>query len=150
MIANARRGAPPGIARNASVVTLANDGSFRTLTTGTNSFTCIAGNPATPVHAPMCADANALEWVKGWLTHNAPAGGSGLIYAMSASSASNSDPYAAAATADNHWFTLGPHVKILGTPTLMTGYSRLPQPETTAPFVMWPGTIYEHLVVPLQ
>jgi hypothetical protein len=30
----------------------------------------------------------------------------------------------------------------------MTGYSRTPEADPTKPYVMWPGSRYEHLMIP--
>ena len=32
----------------------------------------------------------------------------------------------------------------------MAGYPRGVQPDTTQPYVMWPGTLYEHLMIPIR
>jgi hypothetical protein len=64
---------------------------------------------------------------------------------------SNTDPMATAPTSDNHWVKTGPHVMVVG-PTVKTmqGISRSPQADPSKPFVMWPGTPYEHLMIPIQ
>ena len=29
-------------------------------------------------------------------------------------------------------------------------YPKLPDPDTAVPYVMWPGTLYQHLMVPVK
>ena len=59
------------------------DGKMRTIRKGTNGFTCMPDNPATPGPDPMCMDANAMEWVHAWVAHKAPpAGKVGLMYML--------------------------------------------------------------------
>ena len=37
-----------------------------------------------------------------------------------------------------------------GEPAFYEMYPKLPDPDTTAPYVMWPGTPYQHLMVPVK
>jgi len=32
----------------------------------------------------------------------------------------------------------------------MTGYQRVADPDVTKPYVMWPGSPYEHLMIPVK
>jgi hypothetical protein len=65
------------------------------------------------------------------------------------SGASNTDPYATEKKSDNHWIETGPHVMIVGPAVKqMQGYPRNPDPDVKAPYVMWAGTPYEHLMLP--
>lgn len=76
----------------------------------------------------------------------------GFIYMLSGDKGvSNTDPWAVGKTADNHWIETGSHVMIVG-PTVktMVGYSRAADPDPTKPYVMWPGSPYEHLMLPVR
>ena len=42
------------------------DGQMRALREGTNGFTCMPDNPATPGPDLMCMDKAALEWAGAW------------------------------------------------------------------------------------
>jgi hypothetical protein len=65
--------------------------------------------------------------------------------------ASNTDPYATKPEPNNTWIETGPHVMIVGGKGMMPGYPRTPKPADTAqPYVMWPDTPYEHLMIPVQ
>ena len=64
--------------------------------------------------------------------------------------ASNTDPYATAPTSGNHWVQTGPHVMVLEAPSLLQNYPHNADPDTSRPYVMWAGTSYEHLMVPVR
>ena len=66
--------------------------------------------------------------------------------------ASNIDPAAREKTADNAWVQTGPHVMIVGAAArpMMEGYPREAEADPTKPFVMWPGTPFEHLMLPVE
>jgi len=152
LIASAMTAAPSAVANGATIVAANADGSLRVLRKGTNGFTCMADNPTTPGPDPMCMDANALEWAKAWMAHKPPpADKVGLMYMLSGGTdASNTDPYAEKPTAQNHWVKTGPHVMVVGAPSLLAGYPASPTPNTAEPYVMWAGTPYAHLMAPVR
>jgi hypothetical protein len=39
---------------------------------------------------------------------------------------------------------------IVNATAMMSGYPAKAQPDTKAPYVMWPGTPYAHLMIPVQ
>lgn len=151
MIKSAMTAAPPLIAKGATIIKVAADGQVQTIRKGTNNFTCMSDNPNTPGPDPMCADANAMEWVQAWLgKKEPPANKVGVMYMMEGGTdASNTDPYAAKPDATNNWVTTGPHIMIVGAKGMLDAYPRQPKPDTTQPYVMWPGTPYEHLMMPV-
>jgi hypothetical protein len=129
------------------------DGKMRTLRKGTNNFTCMPDNPATPGPDPMCMDPAAMEWVHAYLSHTTPAAGKiGFMYMLAGGTdASNTDPYAAKPTATNHWIQTGPHVMIVGAdPSFYDLYPKSADPDTSVPYVMWAGTPYQHLMAPVK
>jgi len=94
LIASAMKAAPASVAKGATIVDMAADGTMRTIRTGTNGFTCMPDNPTTPGPDPMCLDANAMEWAKAWMGHQTPpAGKVGFMYMLAGGTdASNMDP----------------------------------------------------------
>lgn len=153
LIASAMKAAPKSIARSATVVVMEADGKMRTLRSGTNGFTCMPDNPATPGPDPMCMDRNAMEWAGAWIGHTTPAPGKmGFMYMLSGGTdASNTDPYAAKPELGNHWVKTGPHVMIVGAdPSFYATYPQDADPDTAVPYVMWAGTPYQHLMVPVK
>ena len=65
---------------------------------------------------------------------------------------SNTDPFATEETPNNNWIKTGSHVMIVGAEatSMMQGYPRAAMPDPTKPYVMWPGTPYEHLMLPVK
>jgi hypothetical protein len=152
IIASAMQAAPAAVAKDATIIVPAADGTMRVVRKGSNGFTCMPDSPATPGPDPMCADANAMEWVSAWIGHKTPAAGKvGFMYMLAGGTdASNTDPYATAPTAKNHWVKTGPHVMVVGASTMMQGYPTAADPDTSKPYVMWAGTPYEHLMIPVK
>ena len=152
MIASAEKAAPASVAREAGVVVVDAKGAMRELRKGTNGFTCMPDNPETPGPDPMCGDANAMEWGMAWIGHKTPPPNKvGFMYMLAGGTdASNTDPYAKAPTDQNHWVKTGPHVMVVGATPMMQGYPTAPEPDTTKPYVMWAGTPYAHLMIPVS
>ncbi|HEX6011840.1 MAG TPA: hypothetical protein VFY87_08580 [Geminicoccaceae bacterium] len=152
MITSAESAAPSPITRDATVVAMSHDGKMRVLRQGTNGFTCMPDNPASPGPDPMCGDANAMAWAEAWIGRAPPPEGKvGFMYMLATGSdASNTDPYAQAPASGNHWIETGPHVMVVGAKGMMGGYPRAADPNTAQPYVMWPDTPYEHLMLPVR
>jgi hypothetical protein len=153
MIASAMKAAPAKVAEHATIVAAEADGKMRTLRQGTNGFTCMPDNPETPGPDPMCMDKSAMEWVHAWIGHTAPVVGKiGFMYMLAGGTdASNTDPYAAKPTAGNHWVKTGPHVMIVGAdPSFYNTYPKDADPDTSVPYIMWAGTPYQHVMIPVQ
>jgi hypothetical protein len=138
--------APSQIVADATVLRVQN-GAMQTLKQGTNQWTCMEANGV-----PMCMDPNAMEWAHAWQTHGQATDKTGFIYMLAGDTgASNTDPYATEKTADNHWIQTGSHVMIVGAAAKgMAGYPRDADPDPTKPYVMWPDTPYEHLMIPVK
>ncbi len=151
-IGSAETAAPSSIAKGATVMTVDTDGKIKVLREGKNGWTCMPDSPATPGRDPMCMDANSLKWATAWMGHKPPPDGAvGVMYMLEGGTdASNTDPYATKPTADNNWVETGPHIMIVGSKEILAGYPSGPKPETSAPYVMWAGTPYAHLMVPVN
>lgn len=152
LVESARTAAPEAVSAQARIVSLEADGSMRVLQEGTNGFTCIPDNPATPGPDPMCGDANAWGWVEAWVQHAEPPQGKvGFMYMLAGGTdASNTDPYAQQPSEGDHWISTGPHVMIVGANEMMAGYPRDADPDTSIPYVMWADTPYAHLMIPIE
>jgi len=149
-VKSAESAAPASIAHAASVVTVDGSGAMTVVRKGSNGWTCMPDSPATPGPDPMCMDANAAKWAAAWIgKKEPPAGTSGVMYMLEGGTdASNTDPYAQKPTGDNNWIKTGPHIMIVGSKEILAGYPSGPKPDTSAPYVMWAGTPYAHLMVP--
>lgn len=153
LIKSAMRAAPKKVGASATVIAMGADGQMRTLRAGSNGYTCMPDNPATPGPDPMCMDKTALEWAEAWISHKPPASGKvGFMYMLSGGTdASNTDPYAAKPEAGNHWIKTGPHVMIVGADAgFYDQYPKSADPDTSVPYVMWAGTPYQHLMIPIR
>jgi len=151
-IASAESAAPASIAHQASIVTVGSDGKMTTLRAGKNGWTCMPDAPDTPGPDPMCMDANAAKWATAWMGHKPPPEGTtGVMYMLEGGTdASNTDPYATKPTSDNDWVKTGPHIMIVGSKEVLAGYPSGTNPDASAPYVMWAGTPYAHLMVPMK
>lgn len=153
MIASAESAAPKSVSHAATIVAMEADGAMRTLRKGTNGWTCMPDNPATPGPDPMCLDKNAMDWAGAWMSHKEPAAGKvGFMYMLAGGTdASNTDPFATGPTKTNHWIKTGPHVMVVGADaSFYDSYPKGADPDTSMPYVMWAGTPYQHLMAPVK
>jgi hypothetical protein len=81
-IANAMSAAPAPMAAQATIVVLDPGGGMRTLRQGTNGFTCLPDDPATPALDPMCLDGNAMQWLQALQNHAAPPDSAGFAFVL--------------------------------------------------------------------
>lgn len=151
-IKSAMAAAPDAIAAKAKIVMVAKDGTMKTLREGGNGFTCMPDNPATPGPDPMCMDGNAMQWAEAWMTHKAPPTETpGVMYMLAGGTdASNTDPFAKAPTGGGDWIRTGAHLMVVGSAKVLAGYPSGASPDTRAPYVMWAGTPYAHLMIPVE
>ena len=150
-IARALQSGPPTIRDGTKVVDMDADGNMTVLHEGTNGWTCMPDAPDTPGPDPMCFDQNAGKWIDAWVHHKPPpAGSAGVMYMLEGGTdASNTDPYATKPTAENNWIKTGPHIMVVGSKEILAGHPSGPKPDTSVPYVMWAGTPYAHLMVPV-
>jgi hypothetical protein len=145
------KAAPLQVVEQATVLRM-HKGEMRTVRKGTNEFTCMVANEGVPGTAPMCMDPNAMAWAQAWQSHGTPPDKTGFVYMLAGDTgASNTDPYAKSPKPDNHWVQTGSHVMVVGAGArAMEGYPKTAAPDPTKPYVMWPGTPYEHLMIPVK
>jgi hypothetical protein len=153
LIASAESAAPKAVAMGATIVAMEAGGKTRVLRRGTNGFTCMPDDPSTPGPDSMCFDKASGAWIEAMMKHKAPpAGKVGFMYMLAGGTdASNTDPFAAKPTGANHWIKTGPHVMIVGgDAAFYDTYPKSADPDTKSPYVMWAGTPYQHLMVPVK
>jgi hypothetical protein len=103
------------------------------------------------VNSPMCLDAVWQKWAPAWKNKKPfQTDKIGIAYMLLGDSgASNVDPHATKPTPDNEWVVTGPHLMILvPDPKMMAGIPS--DPATGGPYVMWRGTPYAHIMVPVR
>jgi len=146
MIAEALSAAPPPIAKTAMVM----DTEGNMLREGTGAYSCMPTPPGLQGTSPMCVDSQWQAFVDAWAKRkDFKAERIGISYMLAGDSgASNIDPFATGETPDNQWVVEGPHVMILvPDPAMLEGIST--DPHNGGPYVMWKGTPYAHIMVPI-
>ncbi|HEX2339335.1 MAG TPA: hypothetical protein VHI98_02555 [Vicinamibacterales bacterium] len=156
-IKSAMSAAPPEISKNAMIMDWGEkpDSPMKELRAGSNGWSC---HPTTPTsfggasgEDPMCLDKQWQEWAAAWIGKRQPkVTGVGVAYMLRGDKgASNTDPYATGPTANNQWVKSGPHIMVvLPDPKQLEGIPT--DPKSGGPFVMWKGTPYAHIMVPVQ
>ena len=93
-----------------------------------------------------------MEWTAAWVGRKTPpAEQPGVMYMLAGGTdASNADPYATEPTKGGDWIKTGPHLMLVGSAKALAGYPSGDAPDTTAPYVMWSGTPYAHLMIPVS
>jgi hypothetical protein len=143
MIEDALSATSPALAKGATVV----DWEQNVLKEGDNGWVCFP-TPPNFEKAPMCLDEPWLAWAEGW-QNKQPVNVDrvGIAYMLAGDSgASNSDPYAVEPTDD--WVVTGPHLMVI-VPNNAGLDGVTTDPEAGGPWVMWAGTPYAHLMVPI-
>lgn len=149
VIADALSAALPSMADEAAVM----DWEGNTLQAGTGRYTCMPTPPhqkAAGISSPMCMDETWMQWAHAWEKREPfTATTVGISYMLAGDGgASNIDPYATAATPDNEWVVEGPHLMLLlPDPALLESLPT--DPANGGPYVMWKGTPYAHVMVPV-
>ena len=145
LLKDALSAAWPGMAESATVV----DWDGNVLREGSNGFTCMPTPPMLEVSAPMCMDSEWLEWAEAWMNKQAfSADALGISYMLAGDGgASNIDPFAEGPTEDNEWIREGAHLMIIAPAELLETFPT--DPHNGGPYVMWKGTPYAHLMVPI-
>jgi hypothetical protein len=155
-IADALSAAPASVSGNATVMDwpMATGGPMQQLRAGTNGWVCY---PTTPIvyangarRDAMCVDPEFQGWANAWMGKTAPAARrAGIAYMLQGDAgASNVDPYATAPTSSNDWVMTGPHVMVIvPDPSSLDGMPA--DAKNGGPWVMWKGTPYAHIMVPL-
>ena len=135
----------PGMAAEATVV----DWEGNVLKEGTNGYICLPTPPMLSGNAPMCMDAEWMKWADAWQNKKEYAAETiGVSYMLKGDEgASNIDPYAEGPTENNEWIKEGPHLMIVAPAELLEGFPT--DPQNGGPYVMWKGTPYAHLMVPI-
>jgi hypothetical protein len=156
-IANAMSAAPAEISKNATIMDWPDtaNGQPRQLRGGTNGWVCFPNSPtefgAASVNDPMCLDKVWQGWADAWMSRKDPKTGiSGIAYMLRGDKgASNTDPFATGPTAGNQWVVSPAHVMVLFADSKVLDAFPA-DPRNGGPWVMWKGTAYAHLMVPVS
>ncbi len=152
-VANALSAGPESITANATVMDWPSETNpeFSELRTGSNGWTCLPDDPATPTNDPMCLDAQWMEWLTAFFEGREPELTTfGWAYMLQGGSgASDSDPFATEPPAGDDWLIGPPHVMLI-TPDSLDATRFPAHRDSGEPYVMWAGTPYEHFMIPVQ
>ena len=126
------------------------DWDMKTIKEGTGPYTCMPTPPMLEGTAPMCMDGPWMNWAHAWMNKTQPAVDRlGISYMLAGDEgSSNVDPYAQGPTDDNQWVVEGPHVMLL-VPDVAALEGIPTDPNTGGPYIMWKGTPYAHVMVPV-
>jgi hypothetical protein len=151
-IESAMSAAPSTVAENATILGNEMDdaGKFVVLREGNNGWYCQADAPGTPGPDPICFDQTFLDWIYAFVAGEEPnTQVVGLAYMLQGGSeASNTDPFATEPAAGEEWMTSPPHVMII-MPGDIDQSVFSPDFHTGAPWIMYAGTPYEHIMMPV-
>ena len=155
-IALAMSAGPPAISRGATIIGCEEGscadmnefakGPTKQLRTGTNGWVCYPFKDG-----PMCLDKQWRKWMEGWMNKSDPQiERTGIGYMLRGDTgSSNTDPFAMSPTKDNQWVVAPPHVMVLyQDPKMLDAFPT--DPKTGGPWVMWKGTPYAHVMVPVS
>ncbi len=146
-IALAVTAGPAEITKNATIVDMTDmHEEPKQLRAGTNGWVCYAS-----ATQPMCLDKQWQKWMEALMSKSEPQiEGTGIAYMLRGDKgASNTDPYATEPTADNQWVVSPAHLMVLVQDRrTLDEYST--DPRNGGPWVMWKGTPYAHLMVPVS
>lgn len=147
-IASAEKAGPASITENATIL----DWSGEVIREGTNDWLCLPDRENTDGEDPWCVDAAWWSFLQAYIAKQEPEYDQvGIAYMMvDDSPVSNTDPYATEATEDNQWISgLGPHLMVL-VPDHSSFESMSTDPYNGGPWIMWAGTPYAHIMIPLK
>lgn len=153
-IAEALSAGPASITSGAAVMDRAAEkgGPMIELRPGTNGWVCMPSIPAAagaPGFGPMCLDSPSREFFTAMRNREVPAIESiGISYMLQGNvQASATDPFAKGPTPDNQWVEMGPSLMIVTPDT--AALAALPGDPVLGPWIMWKGTPYAHVMVPV-
>ena len=107
-LAKVKTAAPEQIVNKASIVMM-QEGKPRELQAGSNGYTCLIS----PDGTPLCADQNAMEWMKAIRERTDPPDKIGFIYMLAGDTGTtNHHPHQRETRL--HWVQTGPHVMVVG------------------------------------
>lgn len=146
IVQEALSAAPSTVSMDATVM----DWEQNVLREGSNGWTCLP-SPPNITNAPICVDGPWQAWAQAWQNREpVEIDQVGIAYMLQGDDgSSNTDPFAEGPTEDNDWVVEGPHLMVIvpdaadleGLPT---------DPASGGPYVMWKGTPYQHIMIPIH
>lgn len=144
-IARARSAAPDAVSMNATIVDV--DGTV--LHEGTNGWTCFPRLMEGDDH-PICNDAVWMKFMQALMKQEPfETDRIGISYMlMGDMNVNNADPFDTTQDEGETWVEEGPHLMVIvPDAAMLAGISD--DPANGGPYVMWGGTPYAHIMVPV-
>jgi hypothetical protein len=152
-ILSAMSAGPKEIAQDARIVDYPKEAGqpLVELREGTNGWTCFPDWQATPGEDPQCLDEMWMRWFEAISAGTDPnTTAPGMAYMLQGGSdASNTDPSAMKPPKGEEWVSAPPHVMLIVPGELGGGHAATDH-HSGGPWVMYAGTPYEHLMVPVE
>lgn len=151
-IQSAVSAAPPAVAKDATILGWSDeaDGGTVVLREGSNGWICTPDWPVSPGNDPTCNDPVWTAWNDAFGRGEEPeVTAVGISYMLQGGSdPSHTDPMASRPAPGEDWVNTPPHIMILA-PGGFDGADFATEPKQDEPWIMWEGTPYEHLMVPI-
>lgn len=147
MIKDALKAGPAEITDNATIMDMAGN----LLREGDNGWICYPGKELDQGKDAMCVDDVWNRLVQAWINKqpfSTDRIGISYMYGGDGVGVSNIDPFATSPTDDNQWVAEGPHLMIV-VPNAEMLEGMTTDPDNGGPYVMWKGTPYAHIMIPL-
>lgn len=144
-IARAMQAAPDSITKGATIV----DEDERVLRKGTNGWVCRPSSGPGSTH-PECDDEVFTHFMHAYMSKSDfKTDRVGFSYMLAGDdNVNNADPFDTEPSPGEVWVQEGPHLMIVvPDPKALEGMSD--DPASGGPYVMWKGTPYAHIMVPL-
>ena len=130
-------------------------GKVTLLRRGDNGWTCMPADPGTPIGYPVCLDQNGFAWFQAAMAGKEPdATKVGYSYMLQGGSVwSTLDPTATRLPAgEEKPVMFPPHIMIMNAKIAKdSGFpSAVAHPDTHQPFVLYGGTPYAILIIPVK
>ena len=152
-IENAMSAAPASVSKDATILDWPEKegGELVELKKGTNDWTCLPDTPSSPGNDPICVDKQAMQWFQAYMTQSSPdLSQAGIAYMLQGGSdASNTDPFAIKPAEGEDWLNAPAHVMVFPVGKLDQAIYGT-DPNQGGSWIMWAGTLYEHLMIPVK
>lgn len=149
---SAMSAAPPAVAKDATILGWADESGSSTvvLRQGSNGWICTPDWPVSPGLDPACNDPVWTAWNDAFGRGEAlEVTKVGIAYMLQGGSdPSHTDPMATRPAPGEDWVNTPPHIMIL-VPGGFDAADFATEPKADEPWIMWDGTPYEHLMVPI-
>jgi ketosteroid isomerase-like protein len=156
-ITNAMSAGPLEIAQDATILDWPTEpgGDWTVLREGSNGWTCLPDDntlpTATLTNDPMCLDEMWMEWLNAAIAGREPQitrPGIGYMF-QGGSVADNDDPSVLTPPEGQEWQIDPPHIMVLY-PEQLEAATWSHEHDDGGPFIMFGGTPYEHLMIPVD